>query len=531
MTIAAEPLTSAAVEIQHVTKTFPGQRVLDGVGFTVRHGEIHALLGENGSGKSTLIKILAGVYTPDSGCAVDVGGTPLEFGSPRESARLGLRFVHQDLGLIDELSAVENMALSWQYSRTPLRTIAWSEQRRRTKQMLGELGVDVLIDRPIGELRPVDRSAIAIARALEQFTGRIRLLVLDEPTAALPPAEVTALFKILDEIRSSGVAVLYVSHRLEEVQRLADRATVLRDGRCQATVELSTTTSKDLIDLIVGEAPDTTIIAADGTRHMALATTDAEDALFRIEDLTAARLAGIAFNVKRGEIVGVAGLTGSGREEVAEALIGAIPGGVRLVDVEREVVHNEMTPRKARDAGVALVLPNRSLKAAVAEFSARENVTLPSLGRFSIFGFLRRAREAVEANRLIELLDVRPARLEQPFAFFSGGNQQKLIFAKWIAIALRLLILEDPTSGVDVGARARVYELIHRQAEQGVGVVLVSSDIEDLVSVCSTVHVLGEGMITDTLVGDEISESGIIASLNRSTSRTFAIPSGADSRP
>ncbi len=520
-----------AVDIQRVSKTFPGQRALDDVAFSIRNGEIHALLGENGSGKSTLIKILAGIYTPDSGSEIEIDGEQLAFGSPRDSARRGLRFVHQDLGLIDELTAVENMALTWQYARTSLHTIRWREQRRRTREMLDRLGVGVSVDRPIGDLRPVERTAIAIARALEQFTGRIRLLVLDEPTAALPPAEVDALFEILGEIRSQGIAVLYVSHRLDEIQRLADRATVLRDGRWQATVELSETSREELIDLIVGHEPETSIIAVDGEGHVEPPTAAPGPELFRIEDLRGGRLDGVGFAVNEGEIVGVAGLTGSGREEVAEGIVGAIPGHVRLVDVRAGRVHDGMSPRKARDAGVVLVLPNRSAKAAVSELTARENVTLPSLGRFSRLGFLRKGREALEALRLIEMLDVRPPRPEHLFAFFSGGNQQKLIFAKWLAITPRLMVLEDPTSGVDVGARARIYELIREQAVSGVGVVLVSSDIEDLVSVATTVHVIAHGRVGETLTGDQITESGIIASLNRSAERTFSIHTAEGSTP
>ncbi len=497
--------------------------------FSIDEGEIHALIGENGSGKSTLIKILAGIYTPDSGSAVDVGDAELSFGAPRDSARLGLRFVHQDLGLIDELTAVENMALSWQYARTPFHTIRWREQQRRTLAMLDRLAVDVAIDVPIGELRPVERTAIAIARALETFTGQIRLLVLDEPTAALPPAEVDSLFEILDEIRASGVSVLYVSHRLEEIRRLADRATVLRDGKLQATVRLGDASRQDLIDLIIGKGAETEIIAADGAAHVPPPDViDPDLVLWKIEDLATSRLRGMSFDVAEGEIVGIAGLTGSGREEVAEAIIGAVPMRGRLVDVRADAVYERMSPRKAREAGIALVLPNRSPKSAVAEFTARENVTLPSLGRFSVRGILRKGREAIEAVRLLELLDVRPPQPEHLFAYFSGGNQQKLIFAKWLAITPRLMILDDPTSGVDVGARARLYELIRQQAEHGMGVILVSSDLEDLVSVATRVHVVADGRISDTLEGDAVNEAGIIGSLNRSASRTFSIPAAAE---
>jgi ribose transport system ATP-binding protein len=405
-----------------------------------------------------------------------------------------------------------------------VRTIRWREQRRRTLAMLDRLNVVVPVDVPIADLRPVERTAVAIARALEQFTGRIRLLVLDEPTAALPPAEVDALFEILMEIRTSGVGVLYVSHRLEEIQRLADRATVLRDGRWQATVELATTSRQELIDLIIGKEPDTDIIATSGTDASAspISGSESEAALFRVGSLTANRLAGVSFVVPRGEIVGIAGLTGSGREELAEAIVGAIPSSLVLEDVESGRTYHGMNPRRARDAGVALVLPNRSPNAAIAEFTARENMTLPSLGRFTRLGALRKRRELQEAARLIEFLDVRPPRPEHLFAYFSGGNQQKVIFAKWFAITPRLLLLDDPTSGVDVGARARLYQLIRDQAAAGVGVVLVSSDIEDLVSIATTVHVIARGVVSETLRGDSINESSIIGSLNRSAERTFS---------
>lgn len=521
----AAPVAAAgappAVRIQDVSKTFPGQKALDGVSFTIAPGRIHALLGHNGSGKSTLIKILAGVYTADPGARVEVDGEPLALGSPREAGRHGLRFVHQDLGLIGPLTAAENMALTWGYPRTVTGRVDGRAHAGNVRAALSRLQVEVDIDRPVAQLRAVERTAVAIARALREPGRAIGVLVLDEPTAALPPAEVESLFAILRDVRDQGVAILYVSHRLGEVLALADDASVLRDGRLQHSVPLAGLERSGLVQMILGDldgvapevggSPGAPAGGAGGRSRRRRAPEGEPVFTF---DVSSRVLEGVRLALHRGEIVGVAGLAGSGRDELCEALVGAVPASCVVHDRDHGRTHAGTTPAAARRLGIALVLPNRVPRSAVAPFSVAENVSLPSLGAVVRQGVVRRRAERSLAETWIDRLQIQPRDAAKAYAHLSGGNQQKTIFAKWLAIRPRLLLLEDPTTGVDVGARSRIYELIEEQAADGLAVLVASSDIEDLVALCDRVLVITQGRVTDEVVGDDITEARLLTSLN-----------------
>jgi ribose transport system ATP-binding protein len=503
-----------AVEFSNVSKTFPGQKALSDVSFSVRQGEIHALMGQNGSGKSTLIKILAGIYSSDRGSEIRVCGEPLILGSPRESRRVGLRFVHQALGIIDELTAVENIALGSGYSERLGKLIDWKAERARAKRLLARLAVDVDIDRPVSKLRAVERAAIAIARAIDDASGGTRVLVLDEPTAALPQNEVEALFQLVREARSSGAAVIYVSHRLQEVLDLADTATILRDGIRRETMSMASLTHSDLIKAIVGQdlgtEPATEAEAGVVTPiRPIVASSDTADALY-VTDLMSDRLAGVTLAVKTGEILGIGGLTGSGREEIAGAIVGlrAATGGLRTRVGDE---HVNPSPRAAKKMGVVLVLPNRAAGAAIKKFTILENVVLPSMRKYTRLGFRRRRREAKDTLGWIHALDIRPPDAGRAYELLSGGNQQKVVFSKWLNVNPVVIIAEDPTSGVDVGARRMIYDLMRDQAAKGTAFIVVSSDAEDLLSVCDRVLVLRDGVIAAELTGTEITESELLA--------------------
>lgn len=507
-----------SIEILGLSKTFPGQRALIDVNMEVRAGEIHALLGQNGSGKSTLIKVLAGIYTPDSGGVVRVCGQELPLGSPRDSRRMGLQFVHQSLGIIEELTAVENIALGFGYVDHAGVFISWRAQRRKTKRLLGKLSVDFDINCPVSELRPVDRSAIAIARALDDDEGAAKVLVLDEPTAALPPHEVEALFALVRQARSDGTSVIYVSHRLNEIFQLADRTTVLRDGVSQGTVNVKDIDHSTLVRMIVGdetlpghEAALSSIDLED-REAIRLQSLRQETVALRVRNLVAQRLEGVDFDLKLGEILGVAGLTGSGREELAGALVGERPSHVQLENIDGKR-RSDPTPRQAKDLGVVLVLPNRAAGAAIAEFTMRENISLPSQSRDSSFGFINRSSENLHARRWIDALDIRPRDPERIYALLSGGNQQKVVFGKWLCFSPKVMVIEDPTSGVDVGARQAIYDLVRHQASQGVSFVVCSSDPDDLLAVCDRILVLNEGRVVEQLVGADIEESRLLISM------------------
>jgi len=508
VTEVASPGRLPAVSFRHVSKTFPGQRALVDVSFDVAAAEIHALLGENGSGKSTLIKILAGIHHPDAGAEIHVFGDPLTLGSPRDSRGLGLQFVHQALGIIDELTAVENIALGFGYRRHLGRLIDWRAQRRKTRRLLEMLSVEFDIDSPVGRLRAVDRSAVAIARALDDDEGACRVLVMDEPTAALPPAEVDSLFTLLRRTQAAGTAIIYVSHRLNEILDLADRATILRDGALQKTVSIASINRAGLVDAIVGRAVSERLAQAPAERR----TTVESDVALRVEGLSATRLKNVSFLVRTGEVVGVAGLTGSGREELAGALVGENGSQARITTRRGNTVVNP-TPRRAKQIGLVLVLPNRAAGAATKELTIRENLTLPALERYGRFGFVRRRAELRDANRWIASLDIRPRDPERAYALLSGGNQQKVAFGKWLNLDPLVLVAEDPTSGVDVGARGAIYDLIRAQAATGMSFVVASSDTEDLLALCDRILVLRDGELVDELGPDRMDEMHLLTAI------------------
>ncbi|HYF46796.1 MAG TPA: sugar ABC transporter ATP-binding protein [Acidimicrobiales bacterium] len=513
-----------AVEFRNVSKTFPGQKALDGVSFGIAPSSIHALLGHNGSGKTTLIKVLAGVHHPDPDSEVLVSGSPMDLGDPRAARRRGLRFVHQDLGLIAELNTAENMALTWEYPRLRGRRIDWPTHARNVRAALDRLGVQPDLSRPVGDLRAVDRTAVAIARALGEPDEQIEVLVLDEPTAALPPAEVESLFTILEDIRQSGVSILYVSHRLGEILELADQASILRDGVLRHTVTCSAVDQEQLVELILGDlegqaGPGPAPVAEEGQNvvegeGLGPAT---RRPLLGVE-VSASILRNVSLDLHGGEILGVAGLAGSGREELCEAIVGAVPATTRVRDDETGTWHENLTPARARDLGIALVLPNRQPGSAVPQFSVKENISLPSMRQVGRRGLVRHRTETALARTWMARLDIRPPDPEQLYALLSGGNQQKTVFAKWLAISPRALLLEDPTTGVDVGSRSRIYDLIREQAGAGLTVLVASSDLEDLVALCDRVVVLARGRIIEELTRTEIDEQRLLDSLNRVSS-------------
>jgi ribose transport system ATP-binding protein len=482
-----------AIAVRGISKTFPAQKALDDVSLTVEAGEVHALLGENGSGKSTLIRVLAGYHLPDPGGTVTVAGGPLQLGSAAASSAAGLRFVHQHLAVIPEFNAVENMALETGYTRPAF--IDWKAQAAQTERQLALLGVEMDIWRPLSECKPVERSAVAIARAID-LEGGVAAVVLDEPTSSLPEPEVQQLFKVIRELTSRGISVVYVSHRLDEVFQIADRVSVLRDGVHRGTVDRASLTRHGLIEMIVGHK------LADDYEEPLPHPPVREEQVLVVEGLTAGRVNDLSFSVRAGEIVGVVGLAGSGRDDLARALTGAIPVERGTVRVDGEEV-NPIAPRQAIERGLVLALSNTQPGSAVAGFRLRENVTMASLPRYrGWLRSLRGRRERDDSRRWIGELDIRPGDPEQSYGLLSGGNQQKVILAKCLNAEPKALVLDDPTAGVDVGARQALYQLLIDQAATGLGVLVCSSDLEDVVSSCSRVLVLRNGRIAAELRGE-----------------------------
>lgn len=479
------------LSVRNLGKTFPGQVALAGLDIDVRAGEVHAIVGENGSGKSTFIKILAKYHVPDP------GGQVLLRGKDGEPGAIG--FVHQDLALVDTLDAVDNIALGRGF-RTKGGVIDRRGERARAAQLMERLGRDVILDVPISELQPVERSLIAMARALEGL-GDSSVLVLDEPTAALPAPEVNRLFVAVEQVKAGGGGVLYVSHRLDEVFEIADRVTVLRDGRRVATVDVGDVDHDGLIELMLGHSLER---SGDhrGRRRPG-------EPLLEIENLRGETLRGFSATVRAGEIVGVAGLVGSGREELAAAIVGAKLGTRGIVRIDGKELKRR-NPRKAIDAGLSLVPADRAHLGAILEHSIAENVTLPELRPLLRRSFLHRRREHDDVRAWIDRVGLVPPEPARPLGTLSGGNQQKAVLARWLRLSPRVIILDEPTQGVDVGAKDMIYRLLDDAVTEGLGLLLCTAETEDLVDVCDRVLVLRSGEIVAELEASELSTTRIV---------------------
>jgi ribose transport system ATP-binding protein len=479
--------------VRGLSKTFGSARALDRVDLDLRAGEIHALVGQNGCGKSTLIKVLAGFHQADPGTRISLGGAEIDLSSTADSRHAGFRFVHQDLGLVGTLSTVENLMLGRDLATARGGRIRWEAERRDVVRRMDALGYHFDVLRPVAELGAAERTGVAIARALWDWESA-RVLVVDEPTASLPREEVATLFAALARVRAEGLGVIYVSHRLDEIFAIGDRVTVLRDGRRVGTWDVSDIDQEQLVSAMIGaeELRPPHRRAAGSTSEVALSVSGLRGTVVDDVDL----------DVRRGEVVGIAGLTGSGREEILPLIFGASPrAGLVLLD-GRPV---PTRPRGAMRAGLALVPADRRGKGAVLESTLRENLSLTDLGRFTTrLGRVRRTVETTEAEGWITRLDVRPARSDAIFGLLSGGNQQKIVLAKWLRRRPRVLLLDEPSQGVDVGAKAVIHALAREVAEEGASVVIASSDDAELCDTCDRVLVMRDGQFVGEVAGDRL---------------------------
>jgi ribose transport system ATP-binding protein len=484
-----------ALSIRDLSKSFPGTLALDRVSLDLGAREILGLVGQNGSGKSTLIKILAGFHEPDPGSTAELDGTPIAFGDPAAARSAGLRFVHQDLALVLDLSVTENLALGRGYATGLGGRIRWDQEHRDATRRLGELGYDIDVRLPVGRLASAERSGVAIARALEHWEDA-RVLVVDEPTASLPAAEVHILLDAIERVRRGGLSVIYVSHRLDEVLGISDRLVVLRDGRLVTTVDSKAATEADVIAAMVGDEVLTAPIA--GKR------TGPGDLLLTAKDVTGLTVVDATFEVRAGEVLGIAGLRGSGREELLSLIFGSAPrlGEVR-VDGQMVAGGN---PAISMAVGMALVPSDRHGQGSVEGLTVRENCTLTDLRRHSNrMGAIHRRQEREEVRRWIADLAIRPQRTEANFATLSGGNQQKVVFAKWLRRAPRVLLLDEPSQGVDVQAKATIHRLTRDAASNGSAVLVASSDDSELCDICDRILILRDGTVAAELAGENVS--------------------------
>jgi ribose transport system ATP-binding protein len=483
-----------------MSKTFPGLKALDDVSLEVGSGEIVALVGQNGSGKSTLVKVLAGVHQPDPGSVTELAEVD---GEP-----VGLHFIHQDLGLIGQLSTIENLDLDRALGRRALLPAPVRAEGRRAEELIAGFGGDFDVRAPVDSLSAAERTIVAIARALDGWTHPRNVLVLDEPTASLHGEEVDKLFVAVRRVAERGAGVVFISHRLDEVIELADRVACLRDGKLIADVARGSFDHDDLVNLIAGG------IVGDGSG----AAREAGETVMAARGIAGRTIATLDLDLHAGEILGISGVLGSGREEVAGVLFGATPGVIGSLEVGGRTV-DRLDPRRAIAAGVAYVPGDRRRSGAVMTMSARENMTLPQLAPLRrLFGRLDQREEKREVGRWIDRVEVRPAEPERALQLFSGGNQQKVVLAKWLRNEPKVLLLDEPTQGVDVGAKAGIFELIANAAAAGAGVLVCSSDAKELALICDRVLVMRDGRAVAQLQRSQLSEAEMVrAGLGDST--------------
>lgn len=487
-----------ALEVWHISKTFGTVQVLGDVSLTIHAGEVRALVGENGSGKSTLVKILAGNYTPDDGAQISVAGLPVRVHQPGASDEAGLRFVHQSLGVIDALNTTENLGLGLGYSKRG-RPVRWSGRHEAARDVMQQLGYDIDVKKPVSKLAASERAAVAIARAVSPHHSRPRLLVLDEPTATLPAAEAHRLFALVRRLSSDGVGVLFISHHINEVFDIADSVSILRGGSLVTTRPINEINEPALIELMVGRSIERSIPAASSnTSPVVLETTD----------VAAGSLQELSLEIRMGEIVGVAGITGSGREAVAPALYGARTRSGRL-DVAGKVVRPGR-PDLSIAAGLGYIPADRETHASFPDHDVAENISIARLSDFVKATIVRRRAEVNAATQWIEKLDIRPPEPRYALQKLSGGNTQKVILARWLRLKPRVLLLDEPTQGVDIGAREQIYHMIEASAQDGCAVLVCSTDHAELARLASRVLVMVQGRVHAELAqpvsADEITE-------------------------
>ncbi|HEV7727970.1 MAG: monosaccharide transporter ATP-binding protein family [Modestobacter sp.] len=475
----------AAVRMRRITKSFDGVRVLTDVDFEVLHGEVHALAGGNGAGKSTLMKILQGVYSLDAG-EIEIDGRPVQLGSIQDARAAGIGMVFQEFSLVPTLTVAQNISLGVEpLSRGGL--IRDREAVRRAREVFAEMEVEVDPRAKVGDLGTAYWQLTEIAKALSQDA---RVLIMDEPTASLAKHEADALFELVGRLTRRGISVIYISHRMDEVYRIADRITILRDGRRLLTEALADVTPAQIVEGIVGKE-----IEGQMSYQQRPARDGAAEPVLELQDVTAGpRVRGVSFSVGRGEIVGLAGLMGSGRTELARVLFGIDPlgsGSIRLRGQELRL----SGPQDAMAAGIALIPEDRRAQGLVLEHSVRENLTLPLLGRMRRGPLLDDRKGRSLARDLIERFSIKVADPDRPVRRLSGGNQQKVVIAKWLGTEPAVLVMDEPTAGVDIGTKSEILATIRSLADEGMAVLVISSEYPELLAVSDRVVVLREGAV------------------------------------
>ena len=485
------------LEMRKISKRFPGVIALDSVDLSVFPGEVVALAGENGAGKSTLMKVLGGVYQPDGG-SVFVNGSETAIRSVSDASANQIGFVHQELNVLDNLTVAENVYLG----REP-RKFGFLIDRKKlnsdTELHLKRLGLDVPPQRPLRELSIAQQQMVEIAKALSL---NARILIMDEPTSSLTLTETDRLLQVIKELRDQGVSIIYISHRLGEIKQIADRVVVLRDGKNAGVLERDEINHDNIVKLMVGRDLERSNRALNGNEKEPFA---------EIKDLRTRRYSNspISFDVRKGEILGFAGLVGSGRSEAAQAIFGVDSCFSSSVSLDGKLV-DITSARDAIASGIYLVPEDRRLAGLIIDIPIRENITLPALWKYASAGLISRERECIRSAEMCEKLNVKAPSAETNAANLSGGNQQKVVLAKWLSLSPRLLIFDEPTRGIDVGAKAEIYALMRDLAASGVAIMMISSDMEEILGESDRIAVMHEGRITGVVDRADATEEKIM---------------------
>ena len=495
MTQAAAGRDTPLLQMQGIDKSFPGVHALKGIDLTLMPGEVLALLGENGAGKSTLIKVLGGAHQPDRG-SIEIEGEVVSIDSPADAIRTGIGIIYQEFNLVPALSAWENIFLGRE--RTTAGFIRRRDERRRAQELFDRIGVRVPIDAPCGSLSVAQQQIVEIAKALSQ---EVRIIVMDEPSATLTPAEVSCLFDIIRDLRAQGIGVIYISHRLDEIFQIANRVSVIRDGESVGTVPIEELTRERMIEMMVGRKIDNEF---PKHRH------PIGDTRLQVTDLGRGQaVRQLSFEVRRGEVLGVTGLVGSGRTEAARLIFGADQADTGTITLDG-VPLSIRSPRDAIGAGICLLTEDRKSQGLILGMSVRENFGLPNLPEFSVAGFIREEEEAQAFAGHVDALSIKIPHHEQAAGNLSGGNQQKVVLAKWLQRNAELIIFDEPTRGIDVGAKVEIYELIGELVEQGVAILLISSEMSELIGLADRVAVIHEGALQGVLPRAEVTQERIM---------------------
>ena len=490
--------------VRGVSKSFPGVRALHKVDLTLRPGEVMALIGENGAGKSTLVKILTGIYTPDEGEVRVGGGEPIAFASPREAWAAGITAIHQETVMFDDLSVAENIFMG-HMPLTPRGRVHWTAMRERTSALLKAVDADFGPETLLKRLGVAQKHLVEIARALSHDA---RIIIMDEPTSALSEREIADLYRIVAQLKAQGRAILFISHKFQEIFRIADRWTCLRDGEQVGEGAIKDVTHADLVRLMVGRPVD----QAFPKRHVPIG-----EVVLEASDLSnASEFDGISFSLRKGEILGIYGLVGAGRSEAMQGLFGLTPltrGTVRIAGKETHIASSG----DAIAAGIAYVPEDRQGQGTVLPFGIRENMTLASLGDFVRRTIIDRGAELAATRGLGRRLAVKAASWEQRLAELSGGNQQKVVIGKWLATKPRILILDEPTKGIDIGSKAAVHDFMGELAGEGLAIILVSSELPEIMGMADRILVMHEGRIVKEVERSAATAEAIVSAASGGT--------------